>query len=140
MTSYIFPGLFLFAGALFLTIAWRSGRETLLILKNGVKTQGIVIENALRARRVGDKTAPTAMAPVVQFKTEQDEVITYYSQDYINPPLYNVGQMVDIWYLSDDPKTASLNGKEIWILPGVFGVFGLVAFLIGLGLLFSRKS
>lgn len=127
--------MFTLVGSLFLVIAWRAGGQTLRILKTGTKTQGIVIENALRARRTGDRTNPTARAPVVQFRTDAGDTITFYSTDYTTPARHEIGQTVDIWYLPNDPQQASLDGGEVWILPTVFGIFGAVLFLIGLPML-----
>ena len=124
--------MFALMGCLFLTIAWRTGKNTVLILKTGTQTQGIVIENAPRKLKTGEHFKTTSRAPVVQFKTNLGKIITYYSTDYTTPAMYEVGQTVDIWYMPDDPQRATLNGKEIWILPGVFGAFGLVLCLIGL--------
>ncbi len=132
MVSLFFAGMFTLMGCLFLFIAWRSGKNTVLILKMGTKTQGIVIENAPRKLKIGEYGTPTSRAPVVQFKTNLGETITYYSTDYTTPAQYEVGQTVNIWYLPGDPQKATLDGKEIWILPGVFGAFGLALSLIGL--------
>lgn len=133
--SLIFPAMLTFAGLMFLTIAWRSGGQTLRILQTGTKTQGIVIENALRPTRANERYAATARAPVVRFKTQTGEEITFYSTDYLNPALYDVGQTVDIWYMPGNPQQASLKSNEVWILPGVFGAFGLAALLLGLPML-----
>lgn len=130
--SILFPAMFSLMGILFLFIAWRSGKDTVLILKTGIKTQGIVVENAIRSLKVGERGTPTSRAPVVQFRTQSSDLITYYSNNYTTPALYEVGQTVDIWYMPDNPQRATLDGKEIWILPGVFGLFGVVLSLIGL--------
>lgn len=132
MLSLIFPAMLTLGGSLFLVIAWRAGGQTLRILKTGNKTQGIVIENALRPTRTGERTKPTARAPVVQFKTESGDAITFYSTDYTTPARYEIEQIVEIWYLPNDPQQASLDGGEVWILPAVFGTFGGVMCLIGL--------
>jgi hypothetical protein len=130
--TILFPAIFTLMGCMFLLIAWKSGKDTLLILKTGIKTQGIVIENAPRALKIGERGTPTSRAPVVQFRTQSSDVITFYSSNYTTPALYEVGQTVDIWYMPDNPQNATLDGKETWILPSVFGLFGLVLSLIGL--------
>lgn len=127
--------MFTFAGLLFLGIAWHSGGQTLHILQNGIQAQGIVIDNPRRTARINERTSANSRAPVVQFKTQLGEPMTFYSTDYTASVRYEIGQTVDIWYMPDDPSKATLNEGAIWILPGVFGAFGLVLCLIGLPML-----
>lgn len=125
-----FCGMFAFAGTLFLVIAWNSWRSTYRIVRNGLQTQGIVVENVHKPRR-GLEPQTTSLAPVVQFFTSTGEQKFYYSQTYTTPAAYQVGETVAIWYLPDNPIEATLNGVDAWIFPVVFGIFGAAACLIG---------
>lgn len=128
--------LVLLAGTLFLIIAWNAWRDHSQIVLNGIKTQGIVLENVHKPIR-GVQKQTTALAPVVQFSTQDGQLKKYYSQTYTTPATYAPGEILNIWYLPEDPNQATLNGVDAWVLPTVFGIFGSVISLIGMGGLFG---
>lgn len=123
--------MFVFGGSLFAFIAWREWNSTGRIIKMGEQAQGMVVEMARRPKKVGEQGTPNSFGPVVLFTTQAGEQVKYYSQFYSALPLYEVGQQVDIWYLPGDPQKATLKGGDAWILPVVFGIFGLAMCLIG---------
>ncbi|MBX2892000.1 MAG: DUF3592 domain-containing protein [Saprospiraceae bacterium] len=125
-----FCGMFAFVGTMFLIIGWSHWQSTYRIVRNGVQTQGIVVENVHKPRR-GLERQTTSLAPVVQFFTATGEQKLYYSQTYTTPVSHQVGEVVTIWYLPDDLNQATLNGADAWIFPVVFGIFGVAAALIG---------
>lgn len=122
---------FCLGGTLFDIIALREWQSTGRILKTGRQAQGMVVEMARRPRKIGETATPNSFAPVVQFNTEMGEQRKYYSTLYTAMQTYQVGQMVDIWYLPDDPAKATLKGGDAWILPLVFGIFGAAMCMIG---------
>lgn len=122
---------FCLGGTLIAVIALREWQSTGRILKTGKLAQGMVVELARRPRKIGETTTPNSFAPAVQFNTEMGEQRKYYSTLYTAMPSYQVGQLVDIWYLPDDPNQATLKGGDAWILPLVFGIFGGAMCLIG---------
>ncbi len=123
-------------GTLFAIIAWNSWRSTYRIIRNGIQTEGMVLENRRRPAR-GLEARPTSVAPVVQFVTPDGLTVQYYSQTYTTPATFQVGERVAIWYLADDPKQATLDGVDAWIFPVVFGIFGTAMCLIGYPTLIS---
>ncbi|AQG79596.1 DUF3592 domain-containing protein [Spirosoma montaniterrae] len=136
--------LFAGVGTLFAIIAYRSWDNTYSIVRNGIQTQGVVIENRYK-ERINLKSRSTAMAPVVQFRTADGMSITYYSQTYTSPVQAEVGETVSIWYMPNNPQEATLEGVDAWLLPVVFGIFGVVFGLIGYSnllplLLSTRKN
>ena len=120
-----------FGGTLFLFIGWREWKNTLSILNSGIKTQGFVVDNVHRGKRVGEIGLSTSLAPVVQFNTNDGKEVKYYSQTYTTPASYAIGEMVEIWYVQSNPQKATMGGKDVWIFPIVFGIFGLAMCLIG---------
>jgi hypothetical protein len=124
-------------GTLFSIIAYNQWQSTAKIVKNGVQTQGIVVENVHRPRRIGKTSNTTALAPVVKYFTLDGQQKSYYSQTYTTPAQYQIGQSVNIWYLPNEPNLETLNGADGWILPVAFGVFGSVMCLIGFILIFG---
>lgn len=127
---------FAFGGSMLLLIAYREWRSNYRIIREGIKTEGMVVETYRRPKRTGEPRLSTAEAPVVRFVTAQGRTVTYYSTTYTTPCGYTPGQQVDIWYLPDQPEQATLNGKDAWILPVVFGIFGVAMCLIFYPMLF----
>jgi Protein of unknown function (DUF3592) len=119
------------AGTLFSIIAFKEWRSTGQIIKNGIQTQGIVVDNVHRPRRIGENVTSTSLAPVVSYFTTTGQQKSYYSQTYTTPAEYKIGDTVNIWYLPSEPNLATLEGGEMWILPVAFGIFGFVMCLIG---------
>lgn len=128
---------FVFGGTMFLTIAYREWRSNYRIIREGVKTEGMVIETYRRPKRTGETRPSTAEAPVVRFVTEQGKTCTYYSTLFTTPCGYQPGQQVDIWYMPEKPELATLSGKDAWVLPIVFGIFGTAMCLIFYPMLFG---
>ncbi len=128
---------FCLGGTLFATIAIREYISTGHIIQSGKQAQGMVVEMARRPRKVGETGTPNSFAPVVQFTTETGEQRKYYSTLYTGLETYQVAQMVDIWYLPNEPNEATLKGGDAWILPLVFGIFGFAMCLIGYPWLFN---
>ena len=124
-----FSLVFAIAGTLFLSIAYREWRSNYSIITQGVETEGVVIETYRKTRRTGEMPS-TAEAPVVEFSTETGERRKYYSTLFTTPCNYEQGVKVPIWYLPNDPNRATLNGKDAWILPVMFGIFGCALCLI----------
>jgi hypothetical protein len=116
-------------GLLFTTIAYRSWQSTNKIIENGLNTEGVVI-GLLNGKSKGKRT--NTLAPVVQFKTQKGDVITYYSTSYTSPCPYQEGQIVPIWYMPDNPQEATLKGADAYLLPLIFAGFGALALLFGL--------
>ena len=117
-------------GLIFITIAYRSWNSTNKIIKNGLKTEGVVIN--ILERRDRRRGATGTKAPAVQYKTQKGDVITYYSDVYTSPSPYYAGQIVPIWYMPDNPQEATLKGADAYLLPSVFAGFGVLAMLFGL--------
>jgi Protein of unknown function (DUF3592) len=129
LIKIIFPLIFALAGTLFLAIAYKEGSVKYKINTEGIETDGLVVE-IYRKPRKGNESWSTAQAPVIQFVTNKNRVIKYYSTTYLTPCPYQVGNYVKIRYLPENPQEAILDWKDAWILTIAFGVFGGVICLI----------
>jgi len=132
----IFALVFAFAGTMFLTIAYREWRANYRIVTGGIETEGKVVDTYRKPRRTGEQPS-TAEAPVVQFVAQDGAEHLYYSTLFTTPCSHQVGESVRIWYLPEDPQKATMNGKDAWVLPIVFGIFGSVISLIAYYAVFS---
>ncbi len=125
------------AGTLFLTIAYREGKSKYKIVQEGIETDGFIVEIYQKPRKTGE-TASTAQAPVVQFVTQENKVIKYYSTTFLTPCPYQIGQQIKIKYLPQNPQEAILDWKDGWILSLAFGIFGGVICMITYPFLLTR--
>jgi hypothetical protein len=135
----IFVLIFALAGTLFLLIAYREGKSKYKIVQEGIETDGIVVKIYQKPRKTGEKYS-TAQAPVVQFFTQENKLVRYYSTTFLTPCPYQVGYQVKIKYLPENPQEAILDWKDGWILSIAFGIFGGVICLITYPFLFTRLS
>jgi hypothetical protein len=134
--SLLFFGLFALIGTVFAIAAYMNWQSTQRIVQTGIETKGFVIDTRYSRDKQGRTT--TAQAPVVQFVTSAGKLITYYSQTYTTPASFNVGDTLTLWYMPDNPQEdITLEGVDGWLLPGVFGLFGVVFSLIGYPTLIS---
>ena len=125
----IFLLIFALAGTLFLSIAYREGKSKYKIVQEGIETDGIIVEIYQKPRKVGE-TISTAQAPFVQFFTQENKLVRYYSSTFLTPCPYQIGSQVKIKYLPENPQEAILDWKDGWILSIAFGIFGGVISLI----------
>lgn len=129
LAKLLFIFVFVCAGTMFLVISVREGLTPYRLLKDGLETEGTVVEMYKRHMKVNEKSSGS-YAPVVKFMTEKGDIITYYSTTFTNFNDFVVGQKVRVYYDAGNPQTATLEGKDGWILSAVFGIFGLVMCLI----------
>lgn len=127
--NYVFSiiGACLLVGAIYLYINKQA------FLEKAETTQGTVVE--MIPKRSKDSTT---YSPVISFTTKTGQQITYTSSVSSNPPSYEVGENVQIFYDPADPKDAEINGFfSLWLGVIILGFVGIVFFLIGsLGVLF----
>lgn len=125
----IFPLIFVIAGTLFLAIAYKEGSVKYKINTEGIETDGLVVEIHRKPRK-GNESWSTAQAPVIQFVTDKNRLVKYYSTTYLTPCPYQIGNLVKIKYLPENPQEAMLDWKDAWILTIAFGAFGGVICMI----------
>ncbi|MBZ4033667.1 DUF3592 domain-containing protein [Flavobacterium sp. 17A] len=127
--NYVFAiiGAGLMAGAIYLYV------DKQAFLEKAETVQGTVVEMIPKRSKES-----TTYSPVVSFKTKTGQTITYTSSTSSNPPSYNVGESVTIFYDPADPNDAEINGFfSLWLGVLILGFIGTVFFLIGfLGILF----
>lgn len=110
--------------------AWSSANE---IASEGIKTQGTVID--LEYRR--DDEGAGTYAPVVEFFDRQGQRQVYYSSSSSNPPGYDRGETVDLFYIEGTPERAMIDSfTDRWLLPLVLGLFTIVFGGVGYSIIF----
>ncbi len=74
--------------------------------------------------------------PRVRFTTADGQTIEFVASSGSNPPAYDVGERVRVYYDAQTPQRAMVDGFfSLWGGPAIFGGIGLVFTLIGGGAL-----
>jgi hypothetical protein len=94
----------------------------------GQPTEGIVVKIT---KRPGPKG--TMYTPVVAYIVDsEDYIVSSSTSSSWNS--YRVGEVVPVLYFADDPEQAVIGDfQQLYLLPCVFGVPGLVLAIVGLG-------
>ena len=99
--------------------AWSSSNE---LVNDGIRTAGTVID--LEYRR--DDDGGGTYAPVVEFRDENGQRQLYRSSAGSNPPSYDRGEQVVLYYKRGTPERAMIDSfSDRWFLPLITGVFTL---------------
>ncbi len=123
-------GIFSIVG--FLLLAHSHNRKNYIknILKNGIKTQGKVVEICRDPGPIFGKEGE-GFAPVVEYTTDSGNVLKHPSQTYQTPTKYQVGQLVDIWYVNyKSNREAALADDQPGELPKKLFITGLILLLV----------
>lgn len=116
------PKAFTGVGVLMLLISLGITISDFYFLRNSEKTTGVVIRLDGGSRRQG-------YAPVVEYSDLEQKVYTYYHGVFSRPPSYHVGELVDIYYKTNNPTEANMGYSLLGI--GVTGGIGIVFLFFG---------
>ena len=116
-----FSLIFLGVGMILLVIATFFLVMERNFLAQALSTEGMVVDYAYTSRG--------SACPVVEFTPQSGGQVRYRSNVCSNPPAYQGGQMVKIYYDPDKPKDAQLAGA--------WGQYTVTIILVLIGLPFS---
>ncbi|MDR0779447.1 MAG: DUF3592 domain-containing protein [Pseudomonadales bacterium] len=126
--TFAIIGVGMLVGAVF------SYRATSLFLAQAIKTKGAVVELVLSESR-----DTRAYQPVVQFASQNGQIIQFVSSTSDSLFNYSRGDIVEVLYDSKNPKNAEINGFfSLWGMVLILGFMGGVFFLIGVGMIFAN--
>ena len=100
--------------------------------RQGIQTQGEVTSLAQSCDEDG-----CTYSPVVRFKTQSGETVSFESSYSSSPPAYNVGESVEVIYSPENPEQAVIRG-EGQVLRIIFMTVGGIVITIGLGIFSSN--
>jgi hypothetical protein len=102
-------------------------------IQKSEKTTGVVVDyHEGVINKKGRKRA--SVAPIVEFKTHDAKKHLYYHDVYSRPPMYDIGEEVDIYYDKTNPDNASFGFR--WFLCGILGGLGIL--FTGFGMAFRK--
>lgn len=93
-------------------------------------TSGIVIE---MQQQTDKDNGSVSYAPTFRFQDAGGVEHTVSSGFFQSPPDFHVGDIVEVLYLKDAPKQARINSYwQVWGLPSLAGIMGILTLSIGL--------
>ena len=111
--------------------AWE-GAEVWQDSQTFITTEGEVIHNTLITSQ--DSQDPTLESstyhPVVRFTTTAGETKTFTAGGGSYPAKYEIGETVTVMYNPADPSEAQIKSWELWFVPTLFMVIGLLPPLV----------
>lgn len=136
-TLTIITTVFTLFGATFFGIALFSFIHTQNFVKAAASTEGVVLE-LKPVESSSTNSGGYTYAPVVKFKTPDGKNIHFKSSTSSNPPEFSVGQTVPVLYNRSNPQEAQVDSfVQLWLLPTVFGGFGIIFMGVGATLIVS---
>lgn len=128
-----FKIIFTLIGIALLIGAVLSFNSTNTFVSKAQLTEGTVTELLPRVSKDSDSgSTSVTYAPVVEFVTDAGQTITYISSSSSNPPSYQPGETMSIYYLPNSPQTAKIDGfADMWLATTIFAILGVVFFLVG---------
>jgi len=115
-------GIFFVFGLIFLGTSFFAYIKTNSFLATAVETQGRVVD--LLRYENGYK-------PLVVFTDQTGREIEYVPNFSSNPPAYDIGEEVAVFYNPQTPQHAMLGGLALYLLPVIFGTVGGVLAILG---------
>jgi hypothetical protein len=116
--------ILLAAGAGFLLFGFHELSNGLDLTRNGLKTEGTVID--LEKSGSGEKST---YMPEVEFITDSGQKVAYVYRSGSNPPAYSIGQSVEVVYAKDDPRNFMIGSKLFFLFPAVLILAGAILVL-----------
>lgn len=132
----IFCSVFSLVGIVCLFIGYRVWDKNRELKANGIQTTATVIghheQDRSRGSRKSRNRTSTAKAVIVQYADNEGKNRVFYSTTYTTPVMYDVGEIIKIWYKKDNPDDVLMEGKDEWLLPLILGGLGFIFSLIGI--------
>ncbi|GAB3946315.1 hypothetical protein GCM10028805_16600 [Spirosoma harenae] len=117
----LFIFLFFSIGVLFLSIAYYIYYSSQQLIKEWIMTKGVVIG----MHRMKPREYP--VAPSIRYQTQDGRERVFHSSEGRNPPAYQIGDEVTMYYDPGNPEKVQLEGDYLMVY--VMGGFGIVFLL-----------
>jgi len=100
--------------------------------RQGIQVQGEVVSLVQNCDDDG-----CAYAPLVRFKTQEGQSVSYESSFSSSPPAYELGESVQVFYSPENPEKAVIEG-EGRVLRLIFTIIGGLIIIFGMSLFGSN--
>jgi len=126
ITLFGAPLILFSIGLIFFAVGGGLTYNQILFRQGAIQVQGEVIDLSENCDDDG-----CTYSPIVQFTTTQDEIVYYHSTYGSYPSEFEIGEVVNIQYKSDNPEKAMISG-EGGLFRFIFMGVGGIIFLVGL--------
>ncbi len=120
----LFILLFFTVGAVFAVISFSIYRNSRNLIENGIETKGIVIN----LHRLKPREYP--LAPSIRYIKRDGTLHVFHSSEARNPPEYQIGEEVTLYYDPKDPDNVHLKGNFLFVY--VFAGMGAMFWLFSI--------
>jgi hypothetical protein len=122
-------------GAAFFVCAVIRIFRSLIFLRRSQRTTATVVHlTAVRHRR-----GWLMYMPVFRFKTADNESVEIVSTVASTPPAYEIGEQVEVIFLSENPQAARVNSfAEMWLATSVVLFIGVICLAFAFFILQSK--
>lgn len=120
----LFILLFFTIGAVFAVISFTIYRNSRNLIEHGIETKGIVID----LHRLKPREYP--LAPSIRYVKKDGTVHVFHSSEGRNPPEYQIGEEVTLYYDPNDPDNVHLKGNYLFVY--VFAGMGAMFWLFSI--------
>ena len=120
----LFVLLFFTVGAIFAIISFTIYRNSRNLIENGIETKGTVID----LHRLKPREYP--LAPSIRYFKRDGTEHVFHSSEARNPPAYQIGEEVTLYYDPNDPNNVHLQGDYLFVY--VFAGMGAVFWLFSI--------
>jgi hypothetical protein len=132
----LFVAIFSGVGLVMLSVSGFLFYQETHFLADAQVGQGTVID----LQRSESSKGGATYYPVVSYTTRDGKVVTFSSGVSTNPPSYEVGESVEVYYDPQNPNGAEIKGFfSQWFVVLIFGGLGLIFTSIGAGVGLSRS-
>jgi hypothetical protein len=130
----LFATIFTVIGLFLLSIALHLFKQEIAFLKKAQTATGKVIDLGVSYSSSKNSSSSPTYYPIVTFHTPEGKPYTFRSNFSSNPPSYEEGEEVEVYYLPDSPAKAEIKGFfSQWFAVLICSVIGLIFSAIGLG-------
>jgi hypothetical protein len=100
--------------------------RTRIFISKAQEVKGTVIQ-MVHSRSGLSSSSGGGYAPIYQFRTLDGQTITIRDGLSNNPPRFQIGQEIDVYYDSENPQKARINKwMNLYFLPVLLGAMGLI--------------
>lgn len=141
ITMQLLGGVFGLVGVAAIVAGGFTVRKTQRFLARAKAARGTVMHLVMRSSTdTEDGTISYAYYPIIRFTAKTGEEIEFEAGTGSNPPMYAMGQPVEILYDPQNPSRAKIcSFLDLWMAPMLFFGIGGVFAIAGLGLVILQR-
>jgi len=141
LTMQLLGGVFGIVGVAAIVAGSFAARKTKRFLARAKTARGTVMHLVMRSSTDSeDGTVSYAYYPVIRFTAQTGEEIDFEAGTGSNPPMYAMGQPVEILYDPADPYRAKIcSFLDLWMVPALAFGIGSIFAIAGLGLMILQR-